>query len=175
MALNVNTNLAVERSANVFATPSNGIVSDSELTNVAKQILTAAPGKSFSRVNSYNSLDVRFFEAGYDFNAVKQTAVNRTGLDVSLSQNAYNSINALKAHAAQNQAMNLTKSVDGKIHINIEKPENAELKTALANFNTDVEVFQASTTNKDRRGPGGFYIPREDREEEKEEGLNLVI
>lgn len=181
MALNVNTNLAVESSANVFATPNNGIVGDSELTNVAKQILSATPGRSsvlqgaLSRANPNNNIDVKFFEAGYDLNAVKQTATNRIGLDVTLSQNALNSINALKAQAAQNQTRNPTRTVNGKIHINIEKPENAELKAAISKFNPDMEVFQTANTDKDRKGPGGFYIPQQNGEQDKEEGLNIVI
>jgi len=182
MVLNVNTNLDIAGQANVFATKTTGIVEDSELTNVAKQILSAAPAKinlgqtSFTRSNSVNNLDVKLYAAGYDVNAVKQAATNQTGFEVNLSQNALSAINSLKAQAAQLQSANLSKAVDGKIHINSEKPDTAALKpTTMFNSSTDVEVFQSTNTNKDRKGPGGFYMPLEKNEEQKEEGLNLII
>lgn len=181
MALNIDTSAGISKQASLFASPNNGIVSDSELTNVAKQILSATPAKvnlpqgNYLGSRNINNVDVKFYEAGYDINAVKQAATNRTGFDVNLSQNALNSINALKAQAAQIQAMNLTKAVDGKIHVNAEKPDSADLKSTMSNFNTNVEVFQAANADKDKKGPGGFYLPQENSEEEKEEGLNLII
>lgn len=179
MVLNINTNLGVAKSANVFASPNNGIVTESELTRVAKEILTAEPAKTsltLTRSGNLNNVDVKFFDAGYDVTAVKQAATNRTGFNVNLSQDTLNSINVLKAQAAQNQAMNLTRAVDGKIHINSERPDASELKAKFISFNnTDFEVFQAASTDKDRRGPGGFYLPFKDNEDEREEGLNMVI
>ena len=181
MALNVNTNLGITKQTNVFAPKTAGIVEDSELTNVAKQILSATPKRvnfgqaSFSRSNSVNNLDVKLYAAGYDVNAVKQAATNQTGYNVNLSQNALSAINSLKAQAAQLQSANLTKLVDGKIHINSEKTGTAALKpSSMFNNSTNVEVFQSANTNKDRKGPGGFYMPLE-KEEQKEEGLNLII
>jgi|GEM_PF-2301142 len=182
MALNVNTNLGIERPSNIYAPQNGGIVSDNELTSLAKQILSATPAKSattqgaLTRTNQRVNLDVKLYEAGYDINFVKQSATNRTGYDLNLSQNALKSIDTLKAQAAQNQVRNITKAVDGKIHINSEKPDTAELKALNnTNFNPEMEVFQAANTNKDRRGPGGFYMPQENPEDENNEGLNLTI
>lgn len=181
MVLNVNTNLAVEKPANVYTSPNNGIVNDGELTKVAKEILTAAPSRTnsaqglFTKSNNTNNLDVKLFAAGYDVNVVKQAATNRTGFDVNLSQNALNAINTLKAQAAQYNVTQMTKAVDGKIHVNTEKPDASELKSNLTfGNNNEVEVFESASANKDRRGPGGFFLPFQENEED-EEGLNLVI
>ncbi|HSA06987.1 MAG TPA: hypothetical protein P5556_07385 [Candidatus Gastranaerophilales bacterium] len=182
MALNTNTNLSIAGQSNIFNSKTSGIVNENELTNVAKQILLAAPGKisssqvSYTRPNLSTNIDVKFFEAGYDINAVKQAATNRTGYDVVLSTETLNSINLLKAHAAQNQALNIAKAVDGKIHINSEKPENADFKSLfMPGEPKNVEIFESSNLSKDRKGPGAFYIPLKGDKEEKKEGLNLVI
>jgi len=179
MALNVNTNLNIAQQSIIPASQSAGIVSDAELTNVAKEILTATPAKILGRTNTVktvNTFDVKMFEAGYDVNSLKQIATNKSGFDLNISQNAVNNINTLKAQAAQMQATNLSKVVEGKIHINSEKVDISELKAAIASTQAELEIFESGNLGRDRKGPGGFYIPLEkEEEEEAKEGLNLVI
>ncbi len=177
----LNTNLNVANQANIYAPKTAGVVSDAELTNVAKDILATAPGRTNSNHSISNNYranvnpEVKFFQAGYDINAVRQAATNQTGFNVNLSQNAINAINVLNSQAAQ--AHNTARAVDGKIHINSEKVDASESKNLFAgSANTDVEVFNSTKLTKDRRGPGGFYIPQEENNEEQEKkGLNLVI
>ncbi len=178
MALSINTNLGVESRAAIPASSNSGIVSENELNKVAKEILTSAARKTNSaqsRFSGNNNAEVKFFDAGYDINAVKQAAANRTGLNVNLSQQALASINALKAHSAQAQAMNLSRTVDGKIHVNSERPDGSELKEMYATGSkTGLEVFDTASTDKDRKGPGGFYLPFQQNSEE-EDGLNMLV
>lgn len=175
MALNINTNMNIAAKSSAFVPQNAGIVSDAELTNVAKSILSATPKQILGRTNAANNFDVKFFEAGYDTNALRQVATNKTGYDLNISQNALNNINSLKAQAAQLNVNNLSKVIDGKIHVNSEKADIADLKAAIASLSADVEVFQSGNLDKDRKGSGGFYIPQEEGEEEQKKGLNLVI
>lgn len=181
MDLSVRTNAGIAKASAMIAGGNPGIVGESELMKTAKAILSGSTG--VAGVNSSNTyinravsnVDVKLYDAGFNPEAVRQAATNRTGYDVNLSFNAIESINALKAQAAKMQIQNLSGIVDGKIHINAERPETASLKDAFSSNTNFLEVFNSSNTNKDRKGPGGFYIPLQKGENDKEEGLNIVI
>jgi hypothetical protein len=167
-------------SQNIFAPKPSDIISGDELSRVAKEILSAATIRphlketTSSRYAQAINTDIKLYSPGADLNVARQTAINQAGYDVALSQNAQNNINALKAMAAQSQIRNLANIVDGKIHINHEPIDLKEFKSVFMSGNND-EVHNTSDLSRDRRGSGGFYIPYDDNEEEKDEGLNLVI
>ena len=182
MALSVNRELGAARQSNLFSPQSVGIVKEDELTKVAREILSATPKKInlgesyYSRINTNTSADLKIFSPGADINVVKQTATNLTGYNVTISQDAANAINTLKAQAAQSQIKNLTKIVDGKIHINSEKADTAETKSIFtSNEYKNVEVFHTSNLYKDKKGSGGLYIPFEDNKDDNNKGLDLTI
>lgn len=181
MDLNVRTNTGIAKASAMIAGGNAGIVGESELMKTAKAILSGSTGTagikpSNTFINRTTSnIDVKLYEAGFNPETVRQAATNRTGYDVNLSFNAIDSINALKAQAAKMQVQNISSIVDGKIHINVEKAETASLKQSSMENSINIEVFNSSNTNKDRKGPGGFYIPLQKGENEKEEGLNIII
>ena len=182
MALSVNKDLSITRQSNLFSPQSVGIVKEDELTKVAREILSAAPKKInlgesyYSRINTNTSTDLKIFSPGADINVVKQTATNLTGYNVTISEDAANAINTLKAQAAQSQINNLTKIVDGKIHINSEKTDTAEVKSIFTpNEYKSVEVFHTSNLDKDKKGSNGLYMPLEKNEDDNNEGLDLII
>ncbi len=174
MVPNVNREIGIQPNSNLFAPKPTGIVKGDELTSLAREILTNSPRRA-----QVNTADVKIFTQGADVNSVKQVATNLNGYNVFLSQEALNSINALKANAALNQANNLSKVVDGKIHLNSEKTDVSDVKSNLnSNVFQGILVSESASTDKDRKGPGGIYMPFEKDDEEnenKKQGINLVI
>lgn len=176
MALNINTDLGLTSQASAVSSKNTDLVKGDELTRIAKEILTATPKRTTTATN-VNSSDVKIFSQGADINLVKQVATNRTGYDVFLSQNTMQAINALKAQAAQSQAQNLTKVVDGKIYVNAEKVDTADKKPTL-NINSfqGIQLSESSSLYKDKKGSGGFFVPLEkNKNENTKEGINLII
>lgn len=171
MALSINREIGIRPQGNVFVPNPSDTVKGDELTRVAREILFSNPRKT-----SVNAAEVKIFTQGADVNTVRQTATNIAGFDVNISENAQQAINGLKALAAQNQVQNLSKVVDGKIHINSEKTDFSENKSIFNNSGQNgIYVSESATTDKDRKGPGGFYMPFEKEEEETKKGINLVI
>jgi len=174
MVLSVNREIGIQPNSNIIASKQAGIIKGDELTTLAREILTGSP----SRKAAVNTADVKIFTQGADVNSVKQVATNLTGYNVFLSQDALNAINALKANAAQTQAQNLSKVVDGKIHINGEQSDIFVSKSANSgNVFLGMMVSESANTDKDRKGPGGIYVPfeKEEEEENKKSGINLLI
>lgn len=173
MALSVNREIGIKGQSNIFAPQPSDFVKGDELSRVAREILTGAPRKAAPA----QTADVKIFSQGAELAQVKQVATNRTGLDVSLSFQAQHAINGLKAMAAQNQVQNLSRVVDGKINFNAERAEASEMKSVFSGYSNNIEIFNTANVNKDRKGPGGFYLPilGEDEEEAQKEGINLVI
>ena len=186
MALSVNNELSITKQSNLFASAAGSSVSPSttpttspsdiikgdELSRVAREILSGAQRKT-----AVAPTDVKIFTQGANVDTVKQVATNRTGFDVTLSQDAMQAINSLKAQAAQNQVQNLTPIVDGKIHINADKFDISESKSIfnLENYR-ETEVSQSSSLYKDRKGPGGLFVPfQKDEENDNKKGLSLII
>ncbi len=173
MALSVNREIGITPQGNIFAPKPSDIVKSDELTKLAREILTSAPGRKQASVT-----DVKIFSQGADVNTVKQAATNRTGFNLVLSQDARQAISGLKAQAALSRAQNLAKTVDGRIHINAEKTDFSNIKPAFSgSIEQNILVSESSATDKDRKGPGGFYIPlmEEEEIEGEKEGINLVI
>lgn len=172
MAFSINREIGINPQSKLFAPNPSDFIRGDELSKVARDLLSTSSVRT-----SVNTPDVKIFTQGADVVTVRQVATNMTGYDVSISQDAMSAINALKAQAAQNQVQNLSRVVDGKIHINSEKVDASEVKSIFNNSgNNGIQVSESANTNKDRRSSGGFFIPFEMEEEgESQEGINLVI
>lgn len=174
MGLNINRETGIAGRLGV-APVSSGIVGGEDLTKVAREILSTAS----TRAKAPDNNGLKIFTPGSDISLAKQVAVNRTGYDVTLSQNALSAINAMKAQAVQSQVQNLSKTIDGKIHINSEKRDVGEIENVFsAETPYNIEVMQSSSLFKDRRGSGELYAPVEDTEEKENgntEGIDLIF
>lgn len=145
--------------------------------NVTKNILASLENKTvdvskadlskFTRANQ----GVDLYSSKVELGVQRQIAMTNAGLmDVSGNLQSVQALNA-QAAAQLYSPNTVTKSVEGKLHVNA----NSEMETFVeaGNFEASLNVFE---TQKDKKGSNPFSFSQFEQNEEKEEKkpLNLV-
>ena len=144
MALSVsqNLNLGIDRAT---------------LKQVSQEILKRAAEKNSQYQTAGNEnffqardLGVDLYKGNVDTNLAKQIAMNNSGLQIQLSQQAMDSIKALNTQAAQN----VQKNVEGKLTIAVnETAPQQEQPASTPKFNSLISMG----TSKDKNGSSHSY------------------
>lgn len=142
------------------------------LQQVSQEILKRANEKNsqynvHTTNNIFKSADigVDLYNGKVDVNTAKQIALNNSGLQVQLSQDALNSIKYLNSQATQN----VQKNVEGKITVALnEGVGNTQKSGEPAKFNSIISL----ATGKDKNGSapsykGEFLFIKKDKEKEE--------
>lgn len=132
-------------------------IDTSILKQVSAEILKRAEQKNSQyNVSSFNTvlktvdLGVDLYKGNVDNTTARQIALNNSGLQIQLSQNAQNAIQFLNTQAASQKVQ---KNVEGKITIAVNEVE-AQSKTETAPaFNSII----ANSASKDKNGSNPFY------------------
>ncbi len=164
MALSVsqNLNLGIDRAT---------------LNQVSQEILKRAAEKNSQYKTAENTnffqprdLGVDLYSGKIDTNAQKQIALNNSGLQIQLSQDALNAIRTLNTKAAQN----VQKNVEGKMTVAVNEITVQEQKSITPKFNSLISL----ATDKDKNGSNPFYhgelLMNNSKKEEKAEE-NIAI
>ena len=131
----------------------------SVLKEVSQEILRRAAEKNnYSNTQSVNTMfravdmGLDLYNGKVDNNVARQIAMNNSGLQIQLSQNALQSIAFLNSQAAQS-ATNVQKAVEGKMTVAVnEAPAEVKVKET-PKFNSIISL----AANKDKRGSHPFY------------------
>lgn len=144
MALSVsqNLNLGIDRAT---------------LKQVSQEILKRAAEKNSQYQTAGNEnffqardLGVDLYKGNVDTNLAKQIAMNNSGLQIQLSQQAMDSIKALNTQAAQN----VQKNIEGKLTIAVnETVPQQEQPASTPKFNSLISMG----TSKDKNGSSPSY------------------
>lgn len=126
------------------------------LSQVSQEILKRAAEKNSQyktadNVNFFQPRDlgIDLYNNRIDTNTQKQIALNNSGLQIQLSQEAMNAIHTLNTKAAQN----VQKNVEGKMTISVNETVIQEQKNPTPKFNSLVSMG----TSKDKNGSNPFY------------------
>lgn len=126
------------------------------LNQVSQEILKRAAEKNSQyktadNVNFFQPRDlgIDLYNNKIDTNTQKQIALNNSGLQIQLSQEAMNAIHTLNTKAAQN----VQKNVEGKMTIAVNEITIQEQKNPTPKFNSLVSMG----TSKDKNGSNPFY------------------
>lgn len=126
------------------------------LNQVSQEILKRAAEKNSQYKTAENTnffqprdLGIDLYSGKVDTNAQKQIALNNSGLQIQLSENALAAINTLNAKAASN----VQKSVEGKMTIAVNEITVQEQKTVTPKFNSLISL----AADKDKNGSNPFY------------------
>lgn len=126
------------------------------LQQVSQEILKRAAEKNSQYQTNGNEnffqqrdLGVDLYKGNVDTNVAKQIALNNSGLQIQLSENALNSIRALNTQAAQN----VQRNVEGKITLAVNEITVQEQKTSVPKFNSLISL----AASKDKNGSGPSY------------------
>ncbi|MFA7658831.1 MAG: hypothetical protein WCY19_05300 [Candidatus Gastranaerophilaceae bacterium] len=145
------------------------------LKEVTQQIFQRANSKpadlSSLDLTKFNraSLGTDLYSGKIDADTARQISMANSGIQVSLSENALNSLKYLSGEASKS----IFKSVDGKITL----AENQEVYKNQKSFElpTFGRLTETADLDSDRRGSNPFYKGEllNAKKEEKEEGLNV--
>jgi len=164
---------------------SNDLVSSSELENITKELFSAAPSTlstnktssnlnlsnlSFTKSESANK-GLSLFGANAQLNSDQLVKViaNKAGYNVTLSENALNSINALNTQAAKVQTNAYSKQMDGKVYVPAETADFSNKKSVFETSNAPV-TLEIGNMNKDKRGSNPFVVTL--KNEQKQENTD---
>lgn len=133
-------------------------IDTSVLKQVSAEILKRAEAKnsqyntsSFNSVLKNTDIGVDLYKGQVDSTTAKQIALNNSGLQIQLSQNALKAISFLNSQAA---IQNVQKSVEGKMTVAVNEINGQPSKTETTPvFNSIV----ANSTSKDKNGSNPFY------------------
>lgn len=133
-------------------------IDTSVLKQVSAEILKRAEAKnsqyntsSFNSVLKNTDIGVDLYKGQVDSATAKQIALNNSGLQIQLSQNALKAISFLNSQAA---IQNVQKSVEGKMTVAVNEINGQPSKTETTPvFNSIV----ANSTSKDKNGSNPFY------------------
>lgn len=153
----------------------NSGIDTASLKEVTQQIFQRASGKTadlssldlskFNRV----SLGTDLYSGKVDSSTARQIAITNSGMQVSLSENALNSLKYLSSEASKS----IFQNVDGKINVQT-TPEISQRQTnGLPVFG---HLTEAANLDSDKRGSNPFYkgeLSKSSKTEEKEEVLNI--
>jgi len=132
-------------------------IDTSVLKQVSAEILKRAEAKngqynvnsSFGNVLKTTELGVDLYKGNINTQVAKQIALNNSGLNIQLSENAKKAIQFLNTQAAQNVA----KNVEGKVSFAINEPTEEPKTTPTPIFNSII----SNGTSKDKNGSNAFY------------------
>lgn len=126
------------------------------LNQVSQEILKRAAEKNSQYKTAENvnffqprDLGIDLYNNKIDTNMQKQIALNNSGLQIQLSQEAMNAIYTLNTKAAQN----VQKNVEGKMTISVNETVIQEQKNPTPKFNSLVSMG----ASKDKNGSNPFY------------------
>lgn len=148
------------------------------LNQVSQEILKRAAEKNSQYKTAENTnffqprdLGIDLYNNKVDTKTQKQIALNNSGLQIQLSQEAMNAIHTLNTKAAQN----VQKNVEGKMTIAVNEITIQEQKNPTPKFNSLVSLG----ASKDKKGSNPFYhgelLMNNDQKEEKTEDKKLFI
>lgn len=115
--------------------------------------------------NTQQNLGIDLYKGNVDTSVARQVAMNNSGLQIQLSQDALKSIQYLNSQAGNN----VQKNVEGKISIALnEGVGNAQKTESAPKFNSIVSL----ATGKDKNGSapsykGEFLFIKKDKEKEE--------
>lgn len=155
----------------------NSGVDTAALKEVAKQIFQRANSKVSNDLSNYDltkfnrvTLGTDLYSGKVNASTANQIAITKSGMQVSLSENALNSLKYLSSEASKS----IFKSVDGKINIAETKEITEKSKVvALPSFGKLVETADLGS---DKRGSNPFYkgeLLKAADKKENEETLNI--
>lgn len=126
------------------------------LNQVSQEILKRAAEKNSQYKTADNTnffqprdLGVDLYKGNIDTNAQRQIAMNNSGLQIQLSQNALAAIHTLNTKAAQNTQ----KNVEGKMTVAVNEITVQEQKNITPKFNSLISL----AADKDKNGSNPFY------------------
>lgn len=126
------------------------------LNQVSQEILKRAAEKNsqYKTADNYNffqprDLGIDLYNNKIDTNMQKQIALNNSGLQIQLSQEAMSAIYTLNTKAAQN----VQKNVEGKMTIAVNETTIQEQKNPTPKFNSLISL----AASKDKKGSNPFY------------------
>lgn len=141
----------------------------SVLKEVSAEILKRAHAKSAQYVqHKAPAVDLGIDLYKIDANTAKQVAMNNSGLQVQLNQNALASIQFLNAQAAQK----IQKNVEGKLAFEVYEGTDVQRAAETPKFNSIISFAAA----KDKQGSNPFYhgeLLADNNKEEKVEDINI--
>ena len=148
------------------------------LNQVSQEILKRAAEKNSQyktadNVNFFQPRDlgIDLYNNKIDTNTQKQIALNNSGLQIQLSQEAMNAIQTLNTKAAQN----VQKNVEGKMTVAVNEITVQEQKNPTPKFNSLVSMG----ASKDKDGSNPFYhgelLMNGSKKEEKQEDKKSVF
>lgn len=148
------------------------------LNQVSQEILKRAAEKNSQYKTAENTnffqprdLGIDLYNNKVDTKTQKQIALNNSGLQIQLSQEAMNAIHTLNTKAAQN----VQKTVEGKMTIAVNEITIQEQKNPTPKFNSLVSLG----ASKDKKGSNPFYhgelLMNNNKKEEKAEDKKLFI
>lgn len=148
------------------------------LNQVSQEILKRAAEKNSQyktadNVNFFQPRDlgIDLYNNKIDTNTQKQIALNNSGLQIQLSQEAMNAIQTLNTKAAQN----VQKNVEGKMTVAVNEITVQEQKNPTPKFNSLVSMG----ASKDKNGSNPFYhgelLMNGSKKEEKQEDKKSVF
>lgn len=148
------------------------------LNQVSQEILKRAAEKNSQykttdNVNFFQPRDlgIDLYNNKIDTNTQKQIALNNSGLQIQLSQEAMNAIQTLNTKAAQN----VQKNVEGKMTVAVNEITVQEQKNPTPKFNSLVSMG----ASKDKNGSNPFYhgelLMNGSKKEEKQEDKKSIF
>ncbi len=148
------------------------------LNQVSQEILKRAAEKNsqYKTAGNYNffqprDLGIDLYNNKIDTNMQKQIALNNSGLQIQLSQEAMNAIYTLNTKAAQN----VQKNVEGKMTIAVNEITVQEQKNPTPKFNSLISL----AANKDKNGSNPFYhgelLMNNSKKEEKQDDKQTIF
>lgn len=148
------------------------------LKEVTQQIFQRAASKTadlssldltkFNRAN----LGMDLYSAKVDLTTARQVAMTNSGMEVSLSSNALNSLKYLSSEASKS----IFKNVEGKMAPAV-REEAPEIKKSFG-LPTFGHLTETADLDSDKRGSNPFYkgeLLKLTKKEEKEEVLNIFV
>ena len=132
-------------------------IDTSVLKEVSAEILKRAENKnsqynvnsSFGSVLKTTELGVDLYKGNVNPQVAKQIALNNSGFNIQLSENAQKAIKFLNSQAAQQVA----KNVEGKMTIAVNDTTEQPQKAPTPIFNSII----SNATSKDKKGSNPFY------------------
>lgn len=148
------------------------------LNQVSQEILKRAAEKNsqYKTADNYNffqprDLGIDLYNNKIDTATQKQIALNNSGLQIQLSQEAMNAIYTLNTKAAQN----VQKNVEGKMTVAVNEITVQEQKNPTPKFNSLISL----AANKDKNGSNPFYhgelLMNNNKKEEKQDDKQSIF
>lgn len=148
------------------------------LNQVSQEILKRAAEKNsqYKTADNYNffqprDLGIDLYNNKIDTATQKQIALNNSGLQIQLSQEAMNAIYTLNTKAAQN----VQKNVEGKMTVAVNEITVQEQKNPTPKFNSLISL----AASKDKNGSNPFYhgelLMNNSKKEEKQDDKQSIF